>query len=266
MESIVVIKAISTLLYPVGLAFSLIVFAWFFSMFFSRNNRRRLRLVGVLLSVIVLLMFSNPMVARFLVAQLENQYPQQSIDNIAEHDAVIVLGGGLRIPLPPAQHTQIGSGSDRYWYAVRLYRAGKAEKIILSGGNVYKQSGFQGEAYYAAQLLQEWGVPSKAILFEDSSRTTLQNKQYTVDLIKQHNINSALLVTSATHMPRAYELFNKLPILITPASADVLITEAEYPKVFNWIPSSSALTLSTIALHEYYGMWFADLKALISKG
>jgi len=211
-----------------------------------------------------LLVFSNPMVAQYLVRDLESKYPQLSLEKIVKHDALIVLGGGLRIPLPPAQHTQIGHASDRYWYAAQLYRAGKAEKIIISGGNVYTQAGFKGEAYYASQLLQQWGVPESSILVEETSRTTQQNMQNTIDVVSANNIKSALLVTSAIHMPRAYELFNKLPIPVTPASADVLIRQYQAPKVFDWIPSSGALSLSTQALHEYYGMWFVEAKALMS--
>lgn len=67
---------------------------------------------------------------------LENEYPQQVLAEITKHDTVIVFGGGLRIPLQPSQHSQLTSGSDRYWYAVRLYKAGKADKIILAGGSL----------------------------------------------------------------------------------------------------------------------------------
>jgi len=186
---------------------------------------------------------------------LEQRYPQKAVSEIPKHDAIIVLGGGLRIPLPPAQHTQVGAGSDRYWYAVRLYRAGLADKIIVTGGNVYTQPGYASEAEYAAELLREWGVPASAILIETDSRTTRQNQQNTAVFLQQHSIESALLVTSAIHMPRAYGLFGKLPISVTPASADVLIRAHRSPAIFAWIPSAPALNLTTVALHEYYGMF-----------
>lgn len=231
--------------------------------------RRMARVFGVL-CVTVFLLASNPRVAAWLASSLEQQYPQNRLEDIAEHDAIIVLGGGLRIPLPPAQHTQLGHGSDRFWYAARLYKANKARYIIVAGGNVFEQPGMHGEAYYAKQLFTEWGVPGEAILLEDQSRTTAENSQAMRTLLDDQKVESALLVTSALHMPRAYDLFKPLDIAITPASADVLIRDAQWPGVLDWIPSASALQLSTVALHEYYGAWFnhisSALKALIAKG
>jgi len=200
------------------------------------------------------------MFASWLTSKLENQYPQRELSEIARHDAIIVLGGGVRIPSAPAMHTQLGAGSDRYWYAARLYHSGKAQKIILTGGNLYAQPGLQSEAFYASQLMQEWGVPRGAILTETASRTTQQNLDNIAELLVTENIQSALLVTSAMHMPRAYALFNRLPLPVTPASADVLVRATSAPRIFNWIPSATAMYLSTLALHEYYGKWFNHVR------
>ena len=260
MDQILLTKLISALVYPIGLVIILGLVGWLFSAFGWR------KLAGTLKfgSVLILLLSSNPMVARSLVASLEQQYPQQAFEEIEKHQAILVLGGGLRIPLPPAQQVQIGSGSDRYWHAVQLFRAGLAEKIIVSGGNVFNQVGFQGEAYYAADLLQQWGVPGSAIVIETSSRNTSQNFNNTANYLRQREIDSVLLVTSAVHMPRAYQLFSNLPGKVTPAAADVLIRRYYKPAIFDWLPSANALSLTSVAAHEYYGMWAAELKALMA--
>jgi len=254
-DEINIIKIISALLYPVGLLSMLFILRWVF-----RAMGWRILSGFLALSVVaVFLLASNPIIANKLVSSLEQQHPQRGLEDIKPMDAIIVLGGGLRIPTAPAKHTQIGHASDRYWYATRLFRAGKGARIVLTGGNVYKQPGMQGEAYYASQLLQEWGVPSDAIIIEDQSRTTQQNLRGVEALLEQEKIESALLVTSAVHMPRSYELFSTLPITLEPASADVLMRDHVTPPIFDWIPSAKALQLSTIAIHEYYGRWFYQL-------
>lgn len=266
MDTITLTKIISALIYPTGLIAVLLVLwiglAWI-------GFKRLARVCGVL-SVLLFLLASNAGFATWLGASLENQYPQRPLHEIPTHDAIVVLGGGLRVPLPPAQHTQIGHGSDRLWYATRLYRANKAKWVVLAGGNVFPLNGLQGEAYYAKQLLEEWGVPTEAILLEAESRTTAENSRAMNSLLTEHDIQDALLVTSALHMPRAYSLFSTLDIPVTPVSADVLIRQAERPSVLKWIPSAAALQLSTVAMHEYYGMWFhqisSRLNALISSG
>lgn len=255
MDSVFIIKVISAVLYPLGLV-SLFAVT-------SLICRIRHRAAGAksfaLAAVMILFLSSNPIVARNLVSSLENQYPQSELDLIAPHDAIIVLGGGLRVPLPPAKHAQLAHGSDRYWYAARLFHAGKSRKIILSGGNVYQQTGVQGEAYYAAKLLQQWGVPEAAIELDSTSRTTTENHKNTLALIVSNDIQSALLVTSAIHMPRAFSLFRQSPIQITPAPADFLIRQQSTPIIFNYLPSASALMMATAAIHEYYGTWYQYL-------
>lgn len=251
MDSVLLTKIVSLIIYPLGFACVLMVFGGVMYLL----QRRHLALGSWVLCVGILLLASNPMFARQIAYSLEQQFPQKALVDVPRVDAVIVLGGGLRLPLPPAQHTQVTSGSDRYWYAVRLYKANKADKIILSGGNVFRQQGFAGEANYAAELLIQWGVSPDDIIVEEGSRTTAQNAQHTEHFLAQHNIESALLVTSALHMPRSYGLFKELPVEVIPASADVLIQQRKHPAILNWLPSAPALLLTTVSLHEYYGMW-----------
>lgn len=259
-DNVTLIKVISALLYPMGL---LLVFVLSRLVFKAFGWRTLSRLCATSFFM-VLIFASNPKFARWLASNLEHQYPQRAIQNISKHDAIIVLGGGLRIPTAPALHAQLGHGADRYWYATRLYRSGRASKIVIAGGNVYTQPGLESEAAYASRLLQEWGVPRAAISVETTSRTTQQNLENVVALLEAEKIESALLVTSALHMPRAFALFNRLPIPVTPASADVLVREDYRPSVLDWLPSSSAMQLTTLALHEYYGHWFNRVRGLHS--
>ena len=259
MDTVLLVKIISALVYPIGFICVLILLRLLFW---------RSRLLAPLLScliVVVLLVSTSPIVANYLANSLEEQHPQQNIDDIVVHDAIIVLGGGIRLPSAPAKHTQIGSGTDRLWYAVRLYRADKAKKIILAGGNLFAQPGLRSEAYYARELLQEWGVPESAILVESISRNTQENKDKLETLLAESDITSALLVTSALHMPRAFPIINKLPIAVTPASADILVRDSYLPSVLKWLPSARALSLTTASLHEYYGIWFNQLKDILTE-
>jgi len=236
MDTIILKKVVTALLYPA----SIIVISGCLMVIFKKHRAVKLSQFCYLMFIVSFLLSTNLMFARWLTHSLEKQYPQTSIENIQQHDAIIILGGGLRIPIPPAKQTQLSSASDRYWYAVQLYRAGKAKRILISAGNVIEQNGLYGEAVYARELLELWGVPSQAITIETESRTTKENQQQVLFLIQQHNIDSALLVTSALHMPRAYNLFKELPIKI-------------------------AMQLTTVALHEYYAMWYGRLKAVIFK-
>lgn len=264
-DSIYITKILTSLAYPVGL----IVVFFLLSKLLFWSGRRGLAGFFTVCSLLVFCLSSNPIFANWLAASLEQQHPQQAIENIEQHDAIIVLGGGLVIPIHPALHSQLTSASDRYWHATELYKAGKAKKLFLSGGNLFTQRNkktqvLMGEAAYARELLVKWGVNPKDIIVEQNSRTTEENLDNMIGVINKHNINAALLVTSAMHMPRAYTLFSALPLQLTPASADISVTEAYVPPVFMWLPSVSAIHKSTKALHEYYGLWVLSIKKFIT--
>ena len=216
----------------------------------------------MVLAITSILFFSMPIVATTIANSLEKQHSSLVFSETLPHDVIVVLGGGLRIPTAPANRIQLGITSDRYLLAAELYKAGKAKKIILSGGNLYEQPGLHGEAFYARELLISWGVDQKHIVTDQTSKTTEQNKTYTFDLLHEHKFDSILLVTSALHMPRSLALFHSESVKITPAVADQQVRKINAPAWTKISPNAEALLLSTKALHEYYGSWFYKLKKL----
>ena len=248
-------KAITLLVYPLGLFFLGLIAAFVL----SKQGRPRWSSTCKWAAFLLLLLASNPVFSVWLAEKLERIHPQVPISSLQKHDAIVVLGGGLAIPQAPALTTQLVSGSDRYWHAAQIFKAGKADYLLIAGGNVFNRYDKQGnllpgEAYYAAQLLMQWGVSRSAIRYDDLSRTTAQNRDNISSLLLDVNAKSVILVTSALHMPRAKLEFKKLDLQITPMSADVLIRETHKPIILSLLPSASALALTTKALHEYYGL------------
>lgn len=252
MDAITIIKAISQLAYPAGL----IGLCFLFVIVCVLLQRKAATRLFISTGITLYLLSSNLWIATQLMQHLENHYPQQHIENIPTADAILVLGGGLRLPIAPRKNAQLVDASDRYWHATQLFKANKAPKIILSGGNVYQQPGLKGESYYAAKLLREWGIPEQAILFEDTSRTTKQNAERSAKLLAQHNIKTVLLVTSGFHMPRSMQLFTHIHknVQFIPSSSDTIVTHANYPFFYNLLPNANAFAMTTSALHEYYGV------------
>ena len=123
-------------------------------------------------------------------------------------DAVLVLGGALGAPRPPAQpHLGFGAAADRVWHAAALYRAGKARWVVLSGGSPPGSENVAPEAEAMAEVLRALGVPASAMRLEGRSRNTLENAVLSLALVRQVGARRVLLVTSALHMPRALAVF-----------------------------------------------------------
>ena len=91
MDSVLLTKIVSLIIYPLGFACVLMVFGGVMHLL----QRRHLALGSWVLCVGILLLASNPMLARHIAYSLEQQFPQKALVDVPQVDAVIVLGGGV---------------------------------------------------------------------------------------------------------------------------------------------------------------------------
>jgi len=94
-----------------------------------------------------------------LRAQVEGAYPPLALAQVPQAQAIVLLGGGMRPAERAGQMPNMRSAADRVWLAARLYKAGKAPQVLVSGGGdraVYATS----EAQAMRELLLDMGVPA----------------------------------------------------------------------------------------------------------
>ena len=187
---------------------------------------------------------------------LEQRYPSGRVEDLQVVDAVVVLGGAMEAAAPPERlYPNLGAAVDRVWHAARIYRAGKAPVILVSGGNLPWSNIERPEAEVMAELLEELGIPASAILRESASRTTRDNRDFSLPLLRTHDIRRILLVTSALHLPRALALFQDSDLVVIPAPTDVEVIESSAAHPLRWLPDAQALADSSRAFKEYLGAW-----------
>lgn len=250
---IILSKLIPLFVYPLGLILIilLVTLVWLL------RRRQTGGAILVATAVVLSLVAGNASIATWLYRNLESQYPPIRIENVPNADVIVVLGGGLGIPLPPRIYADLNSASDRLLHAARLYRAGKAQHVILSGGNVFPEKGLEAESFYAARLLMEWGVPENAIVTESKSKNTLQNAAFTQSILANRGWESVLLITSAAHMPRAVAAFDRAGVPVFPVAVDYVAVDLDRPELLNWVPDVDAMHTTTLALKEYLGrLWY----------
>lgn len=214
----------------------------------------RIRLVGVLLvsgSTMLLLASSTPLISRALITYWERPFPTHPVDQYPNVDVVIILGGGIRVgggmPYPDLQ-----DASDRLLHGFRILRAGKARKVIVTGGGNPIAGTVAGAM--AAQL-EEWGIPKEDILIEDYSRTTFENAIEASVIWQKEKFTSGLLITSAFHMPRALATFQKAGMNVAPASTDSLITDRDPDFPLGYLPNAEALNNTSLVWKEIIGLF-----------
>ena len=238
-------KLLPILIYPLGLTLFLCIAAFILSF----GRRVRVLRVSIAVAVILLWLASTQSFANLLTNTLEEQNPSGPIEAISPKDVVIVLGGRN------AQRTHLGLTGDRVMQTAFLWRAGKAQTIIVSGGKLPWDPGSgQTEAKSVAELLHAYGVPSDAIIVESDSRNTHHNAVNTAALWRERHFRSGLLVTSATHMPRALASFRKVGLDLTPWPADFRGTYPLVNSIFDFLPDVYALEKTTTAIKEWLGL------------
>lgn len=249
------VKILSTLTYPLTLVLLLLVLAFILLLI----RRRRGAGLSMLIALALVFFGSSPLVS-VVYHRHEQQYPPTPVAQSPTADAIVLLGGDISIPIPPRVESQVRG--NRSVHTFRLYRAGKAPLIIVSGGNVFPQEGFRPEAAYTAVLLQEWGIPKSAIIFEGISRNTRENAVETSRLLKNRQLNRVLLVTSAFHMPRALATFRGVGIDAVPSPSSISAELAE-PMLLNWIPSLDGLATMQSVVHEKIGIFVYRMRGWI---
>ncbi|MCC7265480.1 MAG: YdcF family protein, partial [Candidatus Latescibacteria bacterium] len=154
--SIVAGKLLTPLISPLGLALLLWVAGALLGWAGRQAWGRCLRLGGCLLLVVL----GCPLVGERLLHRLEAEYPLVPVAASPAADAIVVLGGFTKPPIPPRLTTEVDEGFDRLLHGMRLWRAGKAPLLVLSGGNIpYLSGSAMTEAASLCSLAVEYGVP-----------------------------------------------------------------------------------------------------------
>lgn len=115
-------------------------------------------------------------------------------------DALIVLGYPANSDGTPSPEER-----ERVLEGVREYKAGVAPVIIMTGAAAHNQ---YVEADVMAQLARSEGVPASAILEDVQAQNTIQNIYYSATLMHQYGLNSAEIISSPSHLPRAALIVN----------------------------------------------------------
>ena len=149
-------------------------------------------------------------------------------------------------------------------HTARLYRAGKAPVVLISGGGIPWLGSDIPEAGSIQTLLEEWGVPGASILAEAASRNTYENAVLSKQVLVEHGLQRVLLVTSALHMPRALATFKSAGIDAIPATTDFTVTYKDQRTVIDFLPDAEALSRTTYAIKEYVGYAYYWWKGLIA--
>jgi len=151
----------------------------------------------------------------WLLRPLENRFPRQVQP---EHvDGIVVLGGAIAAAVSKDRDLAILNGdADRLVAFAGLARLYPEAQLVFAGGPPATPQSGMTEAEGTRMLLQQLGVSSGRVLYEEQSKTTWENAVNALALVHPKPGQTWLLITSASHMPRAIGAFRSAgwPFLI----------------------------------------------------
>jgi uncharacterized SAM-binding protein YcdF (DUF218 family) len=147
---------------------------------------------------------------------LEDRFP--AVATLPESvDGIVVLGGAIDDLTSRDRGTPtLNWAANRMTTFVILAHHYPSAKLVFTGGSGMIQQGLSNEAEFARILIEQLGVPPDRVVYESASRTTWENAVNTYAIVKPRPGETWILVTSASHMPRAVGVFRQVGWTVLP--------------------------------------------------
>lgn len=158
-----------------------------------------------------------------LLRQLEAQHPGPAPgSNLQRYTGVVVLGGALEPAYVWQGHDQVAlnNAAERMTVPLPLLQQYPQWRLLFTGGEGELFAEGLSEAARAQLFFDSMGVDPKRVLYESASHTTYENAVFSARVPDVNPAQPWLLLTSASHMPRALATFRKAGWNVTPYPVD----------------------------------------------
>jgi uncharacterized SAM-binding protein YcdF (DUF218 family) len=253
-------QIVSPLFLPVSLCLEFLllglVLLWF-------TRRQRAGKVLVTIAAFILAMFGYGIISDRLLEPIEYRFPPlfqladiKALDSGEQRHprwVVVLAGGHTYDPNLPLTCRISRESLVRLIEGIRLYRQKPGCKLLLSG------RGFSAsfpEAETLADLARSIGVNPNDLVLEAKSRDT---KDQARNLLSVLGSKPFILVTSASHMPRAVAMMRKLGLQPVPAPTGHRTHKREGVLPLESFPNAEGLLKAEMAIHEYLGLVWARI-------
>lgn len=239
-------KVIANILLPPSFLLLILGIALFLLFF---TSRQRLGKLLALISFIALLVLSLPSSASLLLGGLERHYPPLSWEKTSEPKALyIALLTANSYKNGGDEYNPGGAGVARAQEAARLSRLLPNLNIIICGDTI--------SSLAMKQALVILGIDVAKIIIDKESCDTIESIR---NLSKTIKTEKFILITSASHLPRAMLLAKQYGLSPIPAPCDYSANFGFINPIQKFLPEARHMARSAAALNEYYGIAYYQL-------
>ena len=209
-------------------------------------------------AILVLLFCSLPIVSKQLTSYLERDYAPLQASNMDKADAIIVLSGMVKaVNTSNGYKYEFNKSVDRFFSGIELYKKNKANLIVFTRGK-YPWSLGKPEGEYLKELAISYGIPESNILLTENVENTYEEAKSIKKLFPEKN-SKLILVTTASHMPRALKAFQALDLNVIEYPVDFKNTSSNYT-IMSFIPSAGALSETSNFVREIIGRIYYKIR------
>jgi uncharacterized SAM-binding protein YcdF (DUF218 family) len=218
------------------------------------KNKKKLIYIAIgLLYIISTPIFSNNFFK--LVEGTEYRKPISTIDSAY---AIVVLSGMLEInEVGDSTYVEWGD-PDRFFGGLALFKAGKAQKLVFTGGKMPWDKARKTEGEVLKKYAISNGIHSDKILVTKDVENTAEEAENVKELIGRSN--KIILVTSAYHMYRAKRLFEGKGFNVIPYKVDYKVNRSNELVVMDFLPNTGSLEQTETGTREIIGRIFYLVK------
>ena len=148
---------------------------------------------------------------------------------------------------------------DRFFGGIALFKAGKAQKLVFTGGKMPWDKAKKTEGEVLKEYAISNGIPSEKVIVTKDVENTADEAVAVKELIRPNK--RVLLVTSAYHMYRAKKLFEKQGFEVIPCKVDYKTVGNNQVTFMDFLPSAIDLELTETGIREIVGRIFYLLKS-----
>ena len=207
---------------------------------------------------ILFYIISTPIFSNFIMKIVEGEYKYQKLENLEKVDAIVILGGMLKIYEFENNYTVEWEDPDRFFKGIELYNSFKSDKIVFTGG----KSPFNMTAVSEGSVLKnyalKYGVLEEDIIVTKEALNTYDESLAVSEVLGENK--TVILVTSAFHMKRAKLLFEQQGVKIIPYKVDFKSSINSRLYFIDFIPNSLALKKTEISLRELLGRLYYNFR------
>lgn len=213
--------------------------------------RRRRWAVGA--GVALVLVASQPVTAWFVTRVVEDWAVRRPAADMPTADAIVVLSYGM-VVAPGDVNAVEWHEPDRFLGGMALWAAQRAPALIFTGGPI-RGASLRTEGDVLRDMALTMGVPATAVQVTPRVGTTRDEAEAVRRLLTGDRAQAphVLLVTSASHMPRAAAAFERAGLTVSRFPVDFRSSGRPALQPGLLVPTPGALALTQTALREWYG-------------